>query len=305
RFEALIIKYANGINIDLEAMEEQLRDVETMNPEAISGAVNLQNIGSNDSEEQRQALHSLETLLALVEGWVDCVTWQSGMAHIVHIEQLREMMRRERAAGGPAEVTFESLLGLHLRPRRMREASQLWEKLTRERGIEERDSLWSHPDLLPTLPEASEVTKDASDAGNEGKAGNAGDAGNVVTKEIDAEDATEAAAKNATETQSNQTNEATEKTSESHESHESADNYESNKNTANAIENAPNEKSFAKLTEDDLGTNDWDAELSKLLEEDARQKKQNSETGNEAGNESGNKNSNESGNSDETDADGE
>lgn len=302
RFEALIIKYANGINIDLEAMEEQLRDVETMNPEAISGAVNLQNIGSNDSEEQRQALHSLETLLALVEGWVDCVTWQSGMAHIVHIEQLREMMRRERAAGGPAEVTFESLLGLHLRPRRMREASQLWEKLTRERGIEERDSLWSHPDLLPTLPEASEVTKDASDAGNEGKAGNAGDAGNVVTKEIDAEDATEAAAKNATETQSNQTNEATEKTSESH---ESADNYESNKNTANAIENAPNEKSFEKLTEDDLGTNDWDAELSKLLEEDARQKKQNSETGNEAGNESGNKNSNESGNSDETDADGE
>lgn len=296
RFEALIIKYANGISIDLEAMEEQLRDVETMNPEAISGAVNLQNIGSNDSEEQRQALHSLETLLALVEGWVDCVTWQSGMAHIVHIEQLREMMRRERAAGGPAEVTFESLLGLHLRPRRMREASQLWEKLTRERGIEERDSLWSHPDLLPTLPEASEVTKDAS---NEGKAGNAGD---EVTKEIDAEDATKTAAKNAIETQSNQTNEATEKTSESH---ESADSYESNKNTDNAIENAPIEKSFEKLTEDDLGTNDWDAELSKLLEEDARQKKQNSETGNETDDESGNEAGNESGNSDETDADGE
>lgn len=307
RFEALIIKYANGISIDLEAMEEQLRDVETMNPEAISGAVNLQNIGSNDSEEQRQALHSLETLLALVEGWVDCVTWQSGMAHIVHIEQLREMMRRERAAGGPAEVTFESLLGLHLRPRRMREASQLWEKLTRERGIEERDSLWSHPDLLPTLPEASEVTKDA---GNESKAGNAGD---KVTKEIDAEDATKTAAKNAIETQSNQTSEATEKTSETSESHESADSYESNKNTDNAIENKPIEKSFEKLTEDDLGTNDWDAELSKLLEEDARQKKQNSKTGNEtgnetgdeSGNESGNEAGNESGNSDETDADGE
>lgn len=303
RFEALIIKYANGISIDLEAMEEQLRDVETMNPEAISGAVNLQNIGSNDSEEQCQALHSLETLLALVEGWVDCVTWQSGMAHIVHIEQLREMMRRERAAGGPAEVTFESLLGLHLRPRRMREASQLWEKLTRERGIEERDSLWSHPDLLPTLPEASEVAKDA---GNESKAGNAGD---EVTKEIDAEDATKTAAKNAIETQSNQTSEATEKTSETSESHESADSYESNKNTDNAIENAPIEKSFEKLTEDDLGTNDWDAELSKLLEEDARQKKQNSETGNEtddeSGDESGNETGNESGNSDETDADGE
>ena len=144
--------------------------------------------------------------------------------------------------------------------------------------------------MLPTLPEASEVTKDAG-VGNAGDgAGNESKAGDEVTKESDAEDATEAAAKNATETQSNQTNEATEKTSESH---ESADNYESNKNTANAIENAPNEKSFEKLTEDDLGTNDWDAELSKLLEEDARQKKQNSETGDETGN------------SDETDADGE
>ena len=136
----------------------------------------------------------------------------------MHIEQLREMMRRERAAGGPAEVTFESLLGLHLRPRRMREASQLWEKLTRERGIEERDSLWSHPDLLPTLPEASEVTKDAG-AGNAGNGagndtGNAGNAGDEVTKEIDAEDATKTAAKNATETQSNQSSEVTEKTSE-------------------------------------------------------------------------------------------
>mgnify|MGYP006995818749 FL=1 len=96
--------------------------------------------------------------------------------------------------------------------------------------------------------------------------------------------------------------EATEKTSESH---ESADSYESNKNTDNAIENAPIEKSFEKLTEDDLGTNDWDAELSKLLEEDARQKKQNSETGNETDDESGNEAGNESGNSDETDADGE
>ena len=168
RFEALIIKYANGISIDLEAMEEQLRDVETMNPEAISGAVNLQNIGSNDSDEQRQALHSLETLLALVEGWVDCVTWQAGMAHIVHIEQLREMMRRERAAGGPAEVTFESLLGLKLRPRRMREATKLWEKITQERGIDKRDSLWSHPDLLPTLQETSENAKeDGSESNHE------------------------------------------------------------------------------------------------------------------------------------------
>ena len=42
----------------------------------------------------------MENLLALVEGWVDAVVWRAGMAHIPHIEQLREMLRRERAIGG-------------------------------------------------------------------------------------------------------------------------------------------------------------------------------------------------------------
>lgn len=136
-------------------MEDQLRDATDMNPESIAGAVNLTNVGASDTPEQREALHSLADLLALVEGWVDCVVWRAGMAHIPHIEQLREMIRRERAVGGPAEQTFESLIGLELRPKRLREASQIWEQLTAEGGQELRDSKWSHPDLLPSLPSDS------------------------------------------------------------------------------------------------------------------------------------------------------
>ncbi|MBW3087713.1 zinc-dependent metalloprotease [Bifidobacterium sp. 82T24] len=151
RFEALIGKYARGISIDLDAMEEQLREAEAMNPESIAGAVNLAKVGISDSPEQKEALDSLETLLALVEGWVDCVVWRAGMAHLPHIEQLREMMRRERAVGGPAELTFESLLGLKLRPKRLREAAGLWESITTAEGAAERDRRWGHPDLLPTF----------------------------------------------------------------------------------------------------------------------------------------------------------
>ena len=133
-------------------MEEQLRDATSMDPESISGAVNLTKVGIPDTPEQREALASLESLLAMVEGWVDCVVWRAGMAHLPHIEQLREMMRRERAMGGPAERTFESLLGLQLRPKRMREATGLWEMITAAEGPEGRDAKWSHPDLLPSLP---------------------------------------------------------------------------------------------------------------------------------------------------------
>jgi hypothetical protein len=60
------------------------------------------------------------------------------------------MIRRRRATGGPAERTFATLVGLELRPRSLREASRLWSLYGAERGIEERDALWAHPDVLPT-----------------------------------------------------------------------------------------------------------------------------------------------------------
>ena len=153
QFDALIDKYARGITIDLDAMEEQLREVQEVNPDSIAGAVDLSKVGMSDTPEQREALHSLENLLAFAEGWVDCIVWRAGMAHIPHIDQLREMQRRERATGGPSQETFETLLGLELRPKKMREAAELWETITLAEGASGRDRHWSHPDMLPTMPD--------------------------------------------------------------------------------------------------------------------------------------------------------
>jgi uncharacterized protein (DUF2342 family) len=63
---------------------------------------------------------------------------------------LAEAVRRARAIGGPAEETFATLVGLELRPRRMRDAANLWAALRDARGMEGRDAVWSHPDLVPT-----------------------------------------------------------------------------------------------------------------------------------------------------------
>jgi hypothetical protein len=41
-------------------------------------------------------------------------------------------------------------VGLELRPRRLREAATLWALLKDERGVDGRDAVWQHPDLLPT-----------------------------------------------------------------------------------------------------------------------------------------------------------
>ena len=92
---------------------------------------------------------TIETMLALIEGWVDTVT-ADACAMLPHLDMLREAVRRKRAVGGPAEKTFGTLIGLELRPKRLREAAAMWLALTTEVGAELRDSIWSHPDLMPS-----------------------------------------------------------------------------------------------------------------------------------------------------------
>jgi uncharacterized protein (DUF2342 family) len=41
----------------------------------------------------------------------------------------------------------------------MREASELWQKIGAAVGNEKRDSLWDHPDLLPTDKDIDEPEK--------------------------------------------------------------------------------------------------------------------------------------------------
>ena len=62
---------------------------------------------------------------------------------------LTETMRRRRASGGPAEQTFATLVGLELRPRKLREAAALWRSLLEASDVATRDKVWEHPDLLP------------------------------------------------------------------------------------------------------------------------------------------------------------
>jgi putative hydrolase len=102
------------------------------------------------SPQQQAALQRLEIALALVEGWVDEVVSQATAERMPTAGKLQEAVRRRRAAGGPAEETFASLVGLELRPRRLRDASTLWGSLRTRQGTEARDGVWMSPHLLPT-----------------------------------------------------------------------------------------------------------------------------------------------------------
>ncbi|MFG3050516.1 zinc-dependent metalloprotease [Kitasatospora sp. NPDC048239] len=142
--------YARGIKVDSSRMEELAGQLDPSNPEALQEALAGGLLQPEDTPEQKAALARLETALALVEGWVDAVVHAAAEPHLPQAGALRETVRRRRAAGGPAEQTFATLVGLELRPRRLRDAARLWALLADARGIEGRDDLWQHPDMLPT-----------------------------------------------------------------------------------------------------------------------------------------------------------
>ena len=150
QLEAAVRDYGHHVSIDTDAIEQAVRSVDPQDLASMQHAFSqAQLFGSRPTAEQQAALTRLEATLALVEGWVDLVTEQATAAHLPHTAALAEAVRRRRA-GGPAQKAFASLVGLELRPRRMREARTLWAALESAGGVALRDGSWAYPDLAPT-----------------------------------------------------------------------------------------------------------------------------------------------------------
>lgn len=149
-----VCDYARGLEINAEGLQqkvqEQMTGLDLSNPESMQQLLEGGLFDVPTSPAQKAALDRLETALALVEGWVDEVVGQATAERMPAAAKLQEAIRRRRAAGGPAEQTFATLVGLELRPRRLRDASTLWGSLRSRQGPEARDGVWMHPDLLPT-----------------------------------------------------------------------------------------------------------------------------------------------------------
>ncbi|QRP44933.1 zinc-dependent metalloprotease [Amycolatopsis sp. FDAARGOS 1241] len=156
RLLATVEEFARGITVDTSALESLAGQIDPANPASIEEAMSSGLLEPKTTPEQESALKRLETLLALVEGWVDVVVAEAIGDRLPGAGALRETLRRRRATGGPAEQTFATLVGLELRPRRMRAASSLWKLVGDRHGMEKRDGLWSHPDLMPTAEDLDE-----------------------------------------------------------------------------------------------------------------------------------------------------
>lgn len=164
--------YARGIEIDGSALTELVQGIDptSFDPAELQDKLGEGLFQPRTTESQQAALDRLETALALVEGWVDEVVHAAAEARLPHATALRETVRRRRATGGPAEQTFATLVGLELRPRRLREAAALWAAVLADRGTDGREAVWRHPDLMPSaadLDDPAAFLRGAAEAGED------------------------------------------------------------------------------------------------------------------------------------------
>lgn len=145
---AQLREFAEGIEIDTAAIEEAASSFDPDQPQTIQEALESGAFLPKRTAAQEAALKKLEDLVAAIDGWVDVVTTDAS-GRIPEIAKISEAVRRRRASGGPAENALGSLVGMQIRPKRIREAAAMWRQIGDEVGIAARDSLWDYPDLIP------------------------------------------------------------------------------------------------------------------------------------------------------------
>jgi putative hydrolase len=146
---AQVTEFARGVHVDTDALEDMAGRFDPNNPQELREALESGALLPARSEAQTAALARLENLLATIEGWVEVVT-ADATGRLPSADRIAEAVRRRRAVGGPAEKALGSLVGLELRPRRMREAAAMWRAVTDAVGVTDRDALWDYSDLMPS-----------------------------------------------------------------------------------------------------------------------------------------------------------
>jgi putative hydrolase len=152
----VISAYGSGIRIDISAITQSAQDamdsgaIDPSNPESMASALSGGLFTPETSPAQSAALEKLETLLALIEGWIDAVVVKAAKDRLPSLIKLRETQVRRRATNSPTQQLFATLLGLEVSPRLTREAISFWEKLEKIDSISARDKIWEEAFLLPT-----------------------------------------------------------------------------------------------------------------------------------------------------------
>ena len=155
RLEELINEYVSRFEVDPAALEASLGDLDPTdaaglqavlgNPETLLGAMR--------SPGQQETLGRIETLTAVIEGYVDHVMDTTGRGLIGSYGQLTEALRRRRVEATDGERFAGRLLGLELGRGQYERGAAFVRGVVERAGEEGLSRLWRSERELPTPAE--------------------------------------------------------------------------------------------------------------------------------------------------------
>lgn len=148
-------EYAAGLALDDTAMKEAMN---SFNPEALQDPSQMQEMMQSLQNEDltpkvvssnAHARERLETMLSLIEGWVDYVVGNALNDRVPGAAMINAGWSAFRNTGSPAMEGLTRSMGISLLAPKANEAAELFRRLEQATDMEKRDAMWDHPDFLP------------------------------------------------------------------------------------------------------------------------------------------------------------
>lgn len=155
--ERLATEYVGAYEVQPDALQEQLGDLNLSDPSSMSSLTQLGDpsalLGAMRSDRQGPLLESLQRFVSVLEGYTDIVVETLGEPMITSHARIDEALKRHRLDRGEAAAFVDRLLGLEL-DRGHYDAGIAFSRGVVERGgIEQLNRLWTGPEMMPTRPE--------------------------------------------------------------------------------------------------------------------------------------------------------
>ena len=127
-------------------------------------------LGLVASEQQLEAIRSLQAMMSLLEGHGDVTMDRAGAAAVPGAEHFSEVLReRRQSVKGPAKV-LQQVLGLEAKMRQYQQGEEFIRAVESAGGAEFFERVWQGPEWLPTLEEIRQPSLWVARARGEGPA---------------------------------------------------------------------------------------------------------------------------------------
>jgi putative hydrolase len=155
--ERLASEYVGAYEVQPDALQEQLGDINLADPSSMAGFTQLGDpsllLGAMRSPRQAPLLESLQRFVSVLEGYTDVVVELLGERMMTSHARIDEALRRHRLDRGESAAFVDRLLGLELDRGHYDEGVAFSRGVVERGGIDQLNRLWDGAEMMPTRSE--------------------------------------------------------------------------------------------------------------------------------------------------------